>query len=364
MTFFPSRTISWYVARMFLLRTLAFIIGLVVILESLDLLGESGKILAAKGNGEADLWVYVSLRVPQLIQLFLPFSVLLATLVTLATLNQNSEVVIFKAAGLSAHQILSPLLVAALGVAVLNLGFNETVTTRARRQLKHWQDHDYAKVPMDMGPGGENWVRDGNTLFHADAVAGLGRGMTITGLTVFQRRADKLETIIMAGSARPGDRIGLWQLRDVRLFDVASGRESRQPAMALSSKVVPRQFTVAPVNPNFVAIWRLWPQIAEQRAAGKNTDRLEVAGWHKLVGPLSCLLMPLLGSVAAFGLARSGRLFVRAVIGMALGFAFFVADNFMVAMGNFGTVPPLMAAWSPFLLFLLIGEAVLLRTEE
>jgi len=27
-------------------------------------------------------------------------------------------------------------------------------------------------------------------------------------------------------------------------------------------------------------------------------------------------------------------------------------------------VPPLMAAWAPFVLFLLIGEAVLIRTEE
>lgn len=100
------------------------------------------------------------------------------------------------------------------------------------------------------------------------------------------------------------------------------------------------------------------------RAAQQPTDVLEAAAWHKISGPLSAVLMPLLGAVAAFGLARSGRLFVRAVIGMALGFAFFVADNFMLAMGNFGTVPPLMAAWAPFLLFLLIGEAVLIRTEE
>jgi lipopolysaccharide export system permease protein len=111
-------------------------------------------------------------------------------------------------------------------------------------------------------------------------------------------------------------------------------------------------------------LWELWPQIAEQRAAGKPVDTLVAAAWHKISGPLSTVLMPLLGAVAAFGLARSGRLFVRAVIGMFLGFAFFVADNFMLAMGNFGTVPPLMAAWAPFLLFLLIGEAVLIRTEE
>jgi lipopolysaccharide export system permease protein len=74
--------------------------------------------------------------------------------------------------------------------------------------------------------------------------------------------------------------------------------------------------------------------------------------------------MPLLGAVAAFGIARSGRLFIRAVIGMALGFAYFVADKFGLAMGNLGAYPPLLAAWGPFLLFLLIGEAVLIQTEE
>ena len=80
-----------------LLPVAAFIVGLTVILQSLDLLSESGKVLAAAGNTESDLWVYVSLRAPQIVQLFLPFSVLLATLVTLATLNQNSEVIAMKA---------------------------------------------------------------------------------------------------------------------------------------------------------------------------------------------------------------------------------------------------------------------------
>jgi lipopolysaccharide export system permease protein len=74
--------------------------------------------------------------------------------------------------------------------------------------------------------------------------------------------------------------------------------------------------------------------------------------------------MPILGSVAAFGLARSGHLFVRAVMGMALGFAYFVADNFSLAMGNLGAYPPILAAWAPFFLFLLVGETVLFRTEE
>ena len=74
--------------------------------------------------------------------------------------------------------------------------------------------------------------------------------------------------------------------------------------------------------------------------------------------------MPVLAAVAAFGLPRSGNLFPRIVIGLALGFAYFVADNFMMAMGQFGVAPPLLAAWAPFLLFFFVGESVLFRTEE
>ena len=98
--------------------------------------------------------------------------------------------------------------------------------------------------------------------------------------------------------------------------------------------------------------------------AGRRTSEQRGKWWHKFSGPLSSVLMPILGAVAAFGIARSGQLFIRAVIGMALGFAYFVVDNAALAMGNFGGYPPLLAAWAPFFLFLLVGEMVLIRTEE
>ena len=90
----------------------------------------------------------------------------------------------------------------------------------------------------------------------------------------------------------------------------------------------------------------------------------ELLGWRPVALGCRVLLMPLLAATAAFGLARSGQVLLRAVVGMALGFTYFVADNFSIALGNIGAYPPFLAAWAPFLLFLLIGEAVLIRTEE
>ena len=84
--FFPSRRLAIYTVKLFLTRSFAVLLALVLVLMTLDLLGESGKILAVPGNGEAELWKYVSLRVPMLISRFLPFSVLLGTLITFTTL--------------------------------------------------------------------------------------------------------------------------------------------------------------------------------------------------------------------------------------------------------------------------------------
>src|SRR5213082_3927810 len=116
--FFPSRRLAWYMVRLFVTRSLAVVIALVLILMTLDLLGESGKILAVPGNGDAELWQYVGLRIPLLVSRFLPFSVLLGTLIAFVGLNQHSEVVAMKAAGLSAHQILAPLVLASVGIAI------------------------------------------------------------------------------------------------------------------------------------------------------------------------------------------------------------------------------------------------------
>ncbi len=359
---FPSRTIALYMARMFLVRTLAFLAGLALILMTLDLLGESGRILAVPGNGEAELWKYVSLRMPQIIALFLPFSVLLAALLTFMTLNQNSEITIFKSAGISAHQILAPMMVAGMLIALLNFAFNERFLMRANAEFDRWKAAEYKPLPPENRTGREVWVRAGDDLWHASGVEGSGPKTLLRDVTVYDREADRLVEIIRAQEATPGERG--WVLSMARRFDVASGRMETLPQLPLISTAEPQQFTTQRVNADHLNFVELVPAIRDLKAAGKPTDQLVAKLNHKISGPLSSVLMPLLGAVAAFGLARSGKLFIRAVVGLALGFAFFVVDNFAMAMSDFGTYPPWAAAWAPFLLFLLVGESLLFRTEE
>lgn len=360
--FFPSTTVAFYMARLFLVRSFAVLAALVLVLQALDLLGESGKIMAYPGNGNAELWTYVSLRVPQIISRFLPFSVLLGTLITLATLNQNSEVIAMKSGGLSAHQVLAPLILASLLVATLSFTFNDRIVSRATSTLDRWQHADYGPLPKDRATQTNVWVREGNNLIQVAEVHGRGTNIRLNDITVYDRENDTLLQILKSPQGRfVGDG---WILDDATRFDVASGVNTPIGTLRVGPEVRPDQFTLASVDPDGLSFMALREAIADLKKAGRPTSSLEANLWHKISGPMSSLLMPLLGAVAAFGLARSGQLFVRAVVGMALGFTYFVADNFGLAMGNLGAYPPLLAAWGPFLIFFLIGETVLIRTEE
>jgi lipopolysaccharide export system permease protein len=364
LSFFPSRRLAFYMVRLFLTRSLAVLIALVLILMTLDLLGESGKILAVPGNGDAELWHYVGLRIPLLVSRFLPFSVLLGTLIAFVGLNQHSEVVAMKAAGLSAHQILAPLIVASIAIAVALFVFNETVVVKSARVVTAWSDNDYKPVPPQSGILSSVWVLSGDDLVRAGIVIGRAPNLKVERLAIYDRGGGILQRVITAARAVPRPASKDWLLQDVRIYDANMNFVSRSREMAALPGVTPGQLTLAKVDPTALDYWTLKDRIRELEAAGRPADEARAGLAHKISGPLSTLLMPLLAAIAAFGLARSGQVLMRAVVGMALGFTYFVADNFSLAMGNAGAYPPLVAAWAPFLLFLLIGETVLIRTEE
>ncbi|GGD58441.1 LPS export ABC transporter permease LptG [Croceicoccus mobilis] len=361
--FFPSRRLTIYLAKMFVVRIAAVLFMLVLVLQMLDLLGASGDILAVDGNGQGELWTYVSLRAPQLVARFLPYSVLLATIITLATLNQNSEVISMKAAGLSAHQILAPLVATAVVVSGVSFVFNERVVTRATATLSAWEKAEWGPVPTGGRTRTNIYLVDGDAILSARSAVGSGTSMVLSGVTWYRRDPQLMLSEQWRADSASFTGAG-WKLKDPIRFNIATAKQSEPGDTVVATGITPREIAISSVDAQSEDIVTLRESIAAMDAAGRRTQEIRGEWWHKISGPLSATLMPLLGAVAAFGLARSGQLFVRAVIGMALGFAYFVVDNAAIAIGNFGGYPPFLAAWAPFLLFLLIGETVLLKTEE
>ena len=94
--------------RAFLARFVGLLLGLVLFLQTLDLLATANEVLAGGGAPLDSLVRYVMLRVPSLIETVAPLAGLLGALTALVTLAKNSEVLAMRAAGRSACTCRSP----------------------------------------------------------------------------------------------------------------------------------------------------------------------------------------------------------------------------------------------------------------
>ena len=360
----PSLGLGYYMGKTYILRFLAMLLGLVATLQLLDLMAHTDKIMSAEGATSAGLFYYVSLRAPQLISQFIPFSALLATLLTLASLSQHSEIIIMKAAGLSAQKILFPLALPCLFIALLHFAFDNFITTKTSAELRYWEDNDYAvNLPPASEYSTEARFVEGNALILIKAVSKNGNVVILDKVSIYERgESGNLEKLIRANFAVHA--AGAWQLFEVRSFDPLTHQMTTSETQDWDVTIPPERFLAATINPDLVNFKELYTAISDLKAEGGNVQTLEASLYQKIAGPMASLLMPLLGAIAGFGIHRAGTLLTRAVLGMALGFTFFVADNFMLAMGEFGVAPPLMAAGAPFLLFMSVGLAVIFFTEE
>jgi len=353
-----------YLAKIFTVRYIIILLGLIATLQMLDLLAKSEEILAGEGAVYADLWRYVTLRSPHLISLFSPFVALLASIFTLSVLNVHSEIVIMKAAGWSAFRIIMPLMCVSLLIGVVNFVFSETITVQARAELRNWEANAFAaNIPPAPDSVYDTWVTDGQNLVKAESASRSGSILLLDQVTQYIRDDNKdITNIIKADFAVYRD--NAWKLYGVQIFDVSTLEIETQENLDWDTTIPPDRFISLAIVADQVNLPRLRRAIDQLQSEGHDTANLYTMLLQKYVSPLSTLLMPLLAGLAAFGLHRGGNLLGRILITLSMGFGFFVINNLFIALGQYGAVPPIIAAWLPFLLFGLAGISFILLTEE
>ena len=362
-TFMPSLSLSRYIIRLFFSRFFLLLFLLVTVLQMLDMLNQAEKIVANEGADRGALLFYIQLRLPELISQFVPFAVLLACLFSLASLSQSSEVTIMRAAGLSAPQIMTPMLACTILICVCHGLFHDWVTVDSSRRLFHWRDTKFQLPVLPLPQGRSNiLINDGDRVIKVGEASRTKRIVILDNVTIYERAENgDLVNHIEADYAQKSE--GKWTLVGVRRFDLNKFQLSTsvQEEWAFD---IPLQPIFAQLDrPDHARIGELLESIKTLEQSGMETFSLKSSLFHRVAIALSSLIMPLLASFVAFGSPRGGARFGRVIIGMAAGFSFFVMDNYMSAMGTMGIMPPLFAAFVSLAIYLLGGLSILVRTE-
>ena len=349
--------LSWYLTKAYLTRFFALLVGLVVFLQMLDLLANADAVLDGGGRPVGSLARYIILRVPSIVETVAPLAGLLGALTTLVVLARNSEIIAMRAAGRSVLSLIGGLVVVGLMLAVVLFVFSDLIVVRFNAQLEDWKSTGY-KPGGEIIDGSETWIIEGETIVRVGHV--LRNGAVLNDIRVFhQTESDTVADIVNI-------RLAIWEGAAWNLFEFerVGGGGGADDTPAWVTKLTPDDFNKLANPPSELTFDELEHYVREFALGTRPEYYYDTWLQRKLAGPVVLALMPLLAAIAAFAHHRQGSAVMVVVYGITLGFVFIVTDNMLLAMGQFGALPPIVAAWLPLALFATIGLWIVVNLEN
>jgi lipopolysaccharide export system permease protein len=366
-----ATTLTLYVARVFSLHMLGMLAALTGVVSLFDLIELLRRATARPEATFAVVAEIAALRLPWAMMQILPFAVLLGGILAFWRLTRSSELIVARAAGLSAWQFLAGPTLCALGLGCFAVAV-VTPVSAAMRARAEALDSSFIKTgggPLALN-GGQLWLRQadreldpqGVALLHANRVVVRDGTLSAYGLSVFRLDADdRLLERVEAVSALL-DR-GEWLLNEART--IVPGRQptaARGQALPTSMTVDRVQDSFAP--PDTLSIWALPGFIALLDRSGFSSIRHRLHFHSLLAMPLLAGTMALLAAGFSMRPARRGGVAQMIGSGVAAGFALFVISKVAEEFGQTGTLPPPLAAWAPIAAGLLLSVSLLLHLED
>jgi lipopolysaccharide export system permease protein len=364
-------TLSLYIARVFSAAVLGMVLalsGLVVLFDFIELLRRSTTHPEATFGLVTEIAL---LRMPYEAMQILPFAVLLGGILAFWRLTRSSELIVARAAGVSAWEFLTaPVLCAVLmgGFATAALSPLSSVML-ARAELL---DNTYLRTgggPLALA-GGQLWLRQsdhdlapqGVAIIHALGVQLAGKTLTARTVSVYRLdRADKLLERIEATKATLGN--NAWVLDDARVI-----RPDQLPD-APRTLDLPTDLTVSRVqesfaSPDTLSVWALPGFIRLLERSGFSSIRHRLHYASLLALPLLCGTMALVSAGFSMRQTRRGGGARMIGSGVAAGVALVVISKVAEEFGQSGVLPVMLAAWAPAAAGLMMAVALLLHVED
>jgi lipopolysaccharide export system permease protein len=350
--------LSRYLMRAFLGRFVGLLLGLVLFLQTLDLLATANDVLAGGGAPLDALSRYVMLRMPSLVETVAPLAGLLGALTALVTLAKNSEVLAMRAAGRSVLSLVGGLVAVGAALSIMLFVFSETVVVRTNGMLEDWRDAGF-KPNGEVAEGENSWLMEDNTIIRVGHV--MRGGTELMNLRLLTRGPDEditdivdIDRAVWAGDA--------WQVSGARRIGGSAVANDTPPEW--KTQLRPEHFMRFANHPNELSLNALQEYVGNVAIGSRPQYFYDTWLHQKIAGPIVLALMPLLAAIAAFAHHRQGSAVMTLVWGITLGFLFVVVDNMILAMGQFGSLPPFLAAWLPLILFLTIGLWIVFNFEH
>jgi LPS export ABC transporter permease LptG len=316
---------------------------------------------------------YLLNLIPFILYNVTPLCSLVAVLITFGALSRSSEITAMKATGVSLYRIVTPVLVVAAILSVLLFAFDESYLPAANRRQEALLSSIKGKPAQTFLRPDRKWMSgqasgsgEPTRIFYYQAFDPLRNVFANITVFEFEPGTFTLSRRIYAESAHWDADAGRWEFENgwERVFangDSVTNYHTFQESSFGEIRETPVYFKKEERPSQEMSYSELSSYIRDLQQSGFDTTPLRVQLNRKLAYPLLTLVMAILAVPFSLLAGKRGGL---AGIGAAVALAilYWVLAGISENLGNVNSLPAVLAAWSPDLLFAIAGSYLLLRT--
>jgi lipopolysaccharide export system permease protein len=343
--------------------TVSGLVGMFIVIDGFERLDE----FVNKNAGVSDFLIYYFLKIPFILSYMAPQAVLVATVITLATLSRNNEFTAMKACGISVTGLTFPIIGFSAFLALSLMVCNEFVTPVTSQKMNYILNIkvrgavDQAKQARDR-----LWIRSGNgsiwNINYYDPVKSLMRGVSLYTFNPTRpdiRHRIDAEVVLWNGQQ--------WEFFNgyIRFFKpdgVSTTQYFEREIFPTLER--PADFRKLQKRPEEMSARYMYETIQKQEKEGLDSTRNWIDLHQKLSYPFISVVLALIGIPLSIRSSRKGGLLFCVWISLVTGFIFSFFYALGISFGYKGVFSPVLAAWGPCLLFICIGFYMLLTIDS
>ncbi len=356
-------TLGRYLSLRFL-RTILAVFGtvfvLVYTLDFVELMRRAGDAEGASASVMATLALF---RTPTVAEQVLPFAVLFGAMAALLNLSRKLELVVARAAGISAWQFLQPGILVAVVIGLVSIMLYNPLSAMLKQRATTIEARLFAKS-QKFSSGRDLWIRqrsiDGQAIIRAESA--IENTAILTRPTVFVFDQDgAFRERIEAREAKLND--GYWELSDTRVLSAVEEPQTYGTYL-IATNLEPSQVRQSFTPPESVPFWQLGSVIERTERAGLDATRYRLQRDFLIARPLLFVAMVFVAASVSLRFFRFGGVARLVLSGVMAGFVLYVATELMRDLGAAGLLGPSVAAWFPAIVGSLLGTLALLYQED
>jgi lipopolysaccharide export system permease protein len=359
-----ARTLSRYFGWRFLSAVLAVFAGTLVLtamIDFLELMRRTGDLKEVSALFIAEITLF---RVPFITERVMPFAVLVGAMFCYLNLSRRLELVVARAAGISAWQFITPAIVIAWLMGALTTTIYNPISATLREQSTRLEAELFGRDAGFRRPGSGFWLRQRSDEGQAviNAKSSRRQGIELGGVSIFRldpagHFRDRIEA--RSATLEPG----YWRLEEARFYASGVAPVDRD-VFRLTTTLTPAQVGESFATPETVPFWQLSSYIDLAESAGLAASGYRLQYYQLLAQPFYLVAMVLLAAAVSLRFFRFGGVQKVVLGGIGAGFLLYVLAKITGDLSKAGLMGPLTAAALPPAIGGITGLIALLYQED